>query len=353
MSSNARRGKPSRRLVTALAASALMFAAACGGDDAKPNAAGGPSKVKVYLAVPTLNTALINLVLAEDLDNKNGLEMEVTKSGAGSTNQIAALRAGEFDFVGTGTATAVDANAEGAGLMIVGGTGGLINNLVLKSDVADKLNVSPDAPVEERIKALRGLTIASSPPGSSSSATLRYLISKAGLDPDKDVEIAPVQDGSAIVAGIRAGKFDGSFFGVGVADANIADGSGKLWISLPRGDIKEFDKLVGVAIVTTQKFANEHPDEVAKFHAALSDAQEMVANDPKAAGESLRKYAFPKLGEKEFDIAWEQARTGYPAGVKFSRESWQVFVDLFQPFSKKDYSTISYEDLVAPPARAG
>ncbi|WP_181311712.1 ABC transporter substrate-binding protein [Nocardioides campestrisoli] len=339
-----------RRAGAALAVTSLLALTAACGDDSDASA-NGLQKVKVYLAVPTMNTALINLAFAENLDEKHGLDMEIVKSGAGSTNQVAALRSGQFDFAGSGTATVADANAEGAGLVIVGGTGGLINNLVLGSDVAAGLDVTADDPIEERIQALKGLTIATSGPGSSSNLSLRLILEKYGLTPDEDVTIAPVNDQSAIVAGIRRGQYDGSFYGVGVADVNVADGSGELWVSLPRGDVEEFDDVVGVVLISSDKFVEENPETVEAFHATLADAQKMVAEDPEAAGESLRKSAFPDLDEKVFEMSWEQSLGGYPEGALFTETNWNAFVDLYQPVSEKDYSQLSFADTVAEPTR--
>lgn len=353
MMSALRRRRFQPRFAALLAAATALAIGGCGQtpSDSPSEDTGDLTTVKVGLAVPTFNTALINLVIDEDMDADNGLDMQTTRSGAGSTNQIAAMRSGEYDFAGVGTATVVDANAEGADLVIVGGTGGLINNLVLNAETAESLDVDADDPVEDRIKALRGMTIATSPPGSTSNSTLRYLVSQQGLDPERDLDIVPVNDPSALVAGIRQGKFDGSFFGVGIADANIADGSGQLWLSLPRGDIEEFTDLVGVCIVTTREYAEKNPDAVEAFHASLAQAQQFVAEEPDAAGEALRANAFADLEEDVFDSAWEQARTGYPAGAVFTRANWDTYVDLFQSSTDKDLSAISYEDLVAEPAR--
>jgi NitT/TauT family transport system substrate-binding protein len=343
------------RLPVLLAAGALLLTG-CGSPDAAKGS--GPSEagesltsVRVGLAVPTFNTSLINYVLQEDLDAEHGLDMVATMGGAGSTNQVAALRSGAFDIVGAGTATVVDANAEGADLVVVGGTGGLINNIVLNSKVADGLSVGPDAPTGERIKALRGLTIATSPPGSSSNATLRYLVKEYGLDPDKDLSIVPVNDPSAIVAGIRQGRFDGSFFGVGIADVNIADGSGELWVSLPRGDVESFNDLVGVVLITTRDYLAKNPEAVAAVHASLAEAQQRVDDDPEQVGKVLHEKVFTDLDKDVFDTAWKQAQGGFPQGANFTPEGWQVYKDLFQPTSEKDFSTIRYEDLVAPSAR--
>ncbi len=351
MNARASTGSLLRRGTIGLTLPAIIALSACASERSAQEPPDDLRTVKVYVAVPTMNTALINLALAEDLGKKHGIELEVVKSGAGSTNQVAALRSGQFDFAGSGTATVADANAEGAGLVIVGGTGGLINNLVLNTDVAADLDVTADDPVEERIRALEGMTIATSGPGSTSNISLRLILEKYGLTPDEDVTIAPVNDQSAIVAGIRRGQYDGSFYGVGVADVNVADGSGELWMSLPRGDIEDFDDLVGVVLISSDTFVKENPEIVEAFHATLADAEAMVRDDPEAAGRALKESSFPDVGDEEFDLAWEQAQNGFPEGAYFTAANWETFMDLYQSSSEKDYTQLSYEETVATPAR--
>ena len=339
-----------RAAVAAAALAATLTAAGCAGSG-PAESADGLTGVRVGLAIPTMNTALINLAMAADMDEANGLDFQPTMAGAGSTNQISALLAREFEFAGVGTSTAVDAFAEGAPIQIAAGTGSLINNVVLATDVADRLGVGDTAPFAEKIEALRGLTIASSPPGSTSSSTLRYLVEQQGMDPDRDLSIVPVSDPSAIVAGIRRGQFDGSFFGTGIADSNVADGSGKLWLSLPRDNTAEFGDLVGVSMVVNKAYAESNPEVVAAFHKTMADTRELVATDPARAAEILKSDVFETLDPTVFDIAWEQARTGYPAGATFTPTQWDKYKELYGSASENDLDEVSYEDLVAPPAR--
>ncbi len=124
-----------------------------------------------------------------------------------------------------------------------------------------------------------------------------------------------------------------------------------LWISLPRGDIEEFNELIGVCIVSTREFVDNNPEIVEAFHAALAEAQEFVASDPEAAGKALHENSFANLDADVFATAWEQAQTGYPEGVLFTRENWETYLELFGDASDKDLESIVYEDFVAEPAR--
>jgi NitT/TauT family transport system substrate-binding protein len=56
---------------------------------------------------------------------------------------------------------------------------------------------------------LKGLKIGVSAPGSSTHNLVKQLLSKAGLDPDKDVAIVGVGIGAAAIAAMKSGQIDG------------------------------------------------------------------------------------------------------------------------------------------------
>ena len=177
------------------------------------------------------------------------------------------------------------------------------------------------------------------------------ILKNNGLNPDEDVTVAPVNDQSAIVAGIKRGKYDGSFYGVGIGDQAIPDGSAELWFSLANGDVDGFENMIGVVLITSSEFANENPEAVKAFHDTVADAQQMVEDDPKNAEKVLKNEVFTEMDPEVFDVSWSQAKTGYPERVYFTKDDWEHFVDTYQTSVDNDLSKIKYEDLVVPPAR--
>lgn len=320
---------------------------ACGGG-ASPSVE-GPIKVGV---VPSINTAMPNLAIDEQLGEPHEIELErTTIAGAGSTNQVAALLSGDIDIAVGGTNTVVDAVAEGADIQIIGGVAPLLFSIVLNTDVAAGLDVADNAPWKDKIRALKGLKLAVSPPGSTGNSVLRTLLADAGLDPDKDVELVPITDASAVPPGISQGSYDGSFMALGSGEVNVADGSGTLWLSLPQGEVPAFDDLVGVVSFTTTRFAEANPGVVKGVHNAFADAQQMSVDDPNKAAQVLKQSIFAELEPGVFDQIWNQAQGSYPEGMNFTRKNWQTFLDLFAEDSKKDYGSVEYADLVAEPGR--
>jgi NitT/TauT family transport system substrate-binding protein len=349
----ARRGRTSRGVALASAALLGLTLAACGSDDDTSTTPQADSVQTVKIGiVPTVNTAMAHLAVHEGLGEEFGIDLESTTiSGAGSTNQVAALLSGDLDVAIGGTNTVIDAIAEGADLKVVGGISPLNFSVVLNKKVADGLGVSVDASTEEKIQALKGLKIAASPPGSTGNSVLRTILEDAGLNPDRDVSVVPITDLGAIPAGINRGTYDASFVAVGAGEVSVASGDGVLWLSIPRGDFEVLNNFIGVVSFTSTKYAEENPELVEAAHKSFEAAQEMTSENPDEVAKILKDTIFAELDQAVFDEAWSQVQNAYPAGMDFTQDHWDTFVELFDETSDKDYASLDYEEFSTEPAR--
>src|SRR5262249_60536743 len=59
----------------------------------------------------------------------------------------------------------------------------------MNKETADKLGISVSAPLEERLKALKGLTVAGTRPGAFTYLLLVEYAKRVGLEPQKDLKI--------------------------------------------------------------------------------------------------------------------------------------------------------------------
>ncbi|MGY1722261.1 ABC transporter substrate-binding protein [Blastococcus sp. SYSU DS0533] len=359
MASTVRDVRTLRRLGVASAAVLALTLSACGGgDDEKSSADSGGQQgaqelttVKIGL-VPTVNTAMPHLAVEEHLGEEFGIDLQSTTiAGAGSTNQVAALLSGDLDVAIGGTNTVVDAIAEGADVKIIAGVGPLNFSVVLNKKVADGLDVDVEDDPEDRVKALKGLKIAVSPPGSTGNSVLRTILENAGLNPDRDVEMVPITDLGAIPAGLNSGQFDASFVAVGAGEVSVASGDAVLWLSVPKGDLEELNDFMGIVAFTSGRYAQANPDTIDAVHDTLVAAQEMTTEDPDEVAKVLKSTIFAELDQKVFDEVWSQVESAYPEGMSFTEDNWDTFVDLFDEASEKDYASLNYDDFVVKAAR--
>jgi len=349
---------PARRFTYAAAIGIVAVGAlALAGCDGSASTGGGepdsegPSTVRIGIT-PSVNNATMNLAVDAELGDEHGYTLErTTVGGAGSTNQVSALLAGDLDVAVGGTNTIIDAIAQGAELQIIAGMAPLLFSMTLSDDAADASGVDPDASIEDRVEALEGLKIAASPSGSTGNIVLRTILETYGLDPDEDVTLVPLNDLGAVPAGLMQGTFDASFAAAGTGEVAVASGDAVTWLSLPQGDIPAFEPYVGIVAYAGTDYIENNPEAIDATFAALNDAQAMTVDDPDEAGALLKESIFAEMDDAVFEETWAQVEGSYIEGSKFTEENWQTIVDLFDETSDNDYASMTYDDLVAEIAR--
>ena len=315
-------------------------AGATGGEDADlPTIVMGAPSASMSYTVPQLVESL-------ELDHEHGFEMDYRPTGTSSVNLVSGVMGGDYDFAAPAANTVLEAMREGAELEIVAGALNVASILALRPEVIEQLDVDADASAEDRIRALEGLNIVTSGEGSGNNTFLRLMVASVGMSPSEDLTITGVNDTSAIIAGLRQGQFDGAFYGSGVIENNIADGSAELWISLPRGDVPVFEDLVGMTIVTSQETAEQDPELVASVHAAMADAVAAIEERPDEVGEVLKEDWFPDLDQEVFDLAWAEAQYAYPSGATFTQANFDKLTGILSQALGNDYSDLAYDQIV-------
>jgi len=217
---------------------------------------------KVQLAVPNQGLTVLGpleLAKREGYFAEFGLEPDfpVLKGGAGCAQ---ALIAESIDFANIATMHAMKAYVQGYKLY------GIANAMLSTIfTITVKKNILPgieNKPVDERVKALKGLKIGIVSPGSGSDVYLRYICKKyAGLDPDRDIEIVAIGSETAIgLAALEKGDID-AFILVEPA-GSLAEyyGIGRIIANFARGDFPEFMNMSDSSITTRKAFAERNPE---------------------------------------------------------------------------------------------
>ena len=123
---------------------------------------------------------------------------------------------------------------------------------------------------------LKGRTILSTGKGTTPEYVLRYLLTKNGLDPDKDVKIEYYSEASEVTAQMAASKKDAIAVlpQPYVTAAQLKDSSLRVVLDLTKEWNKVCDTqlITGVTVVRTA-YAEDHPEEVIAF---LKDYQKSV-----------------------------------------------------------------------------
>jgi NitT/TauT family transport system substrate-binding protein len=207
--------------------------------------------------------------------------------------EMVAMKTGDIDVAYVGAAPVITAISQGVDAKIVAPVQINGSSLVLRSEYKYQ---SP--------KDLKGLTIATYPPGTIQDTLLREWLKKNGLNPDKDVSIRPMTAGDAITA-ISAKQVAAAFLPEPSPTVIEKQGAGHVVV---RSGQMEPNHACCVLVVSG-KLIREHPDiveQIVKTHinateynnAHMDEAAQIFSNKTSVDLDTT------KSSLKEWDGAW-------------------------------------------------
>lgn len=312
-----------------------------------------PTAVKFATSSHSMTAGPVLAALSLDTFSDNALDVEEVAMNGSSSQALAALLSGDTQFAFLGGTSAFDARAEGAPVVVLGPTATSLLTMALSTDTIDVLTedgVTPDSSIEERVDALRGLTIATSPPGSLSHTLLLTMLEQYGVA-ESDLQIVP-SDPGAMVAGIKEGLYDGVFWPVGVMEQAYADGDAGLWISFPAGDVPPIPNYMQGVVVTTEDVVSQSPEVVDAFRQSIIDANTMITGDEEeTAKEAVKAFAFDAVDQPVFDEQWSVAKGAWIPEFTVSQELFDTAKELQELTGEGDYADVTFDTLIAESAR--
>jgi NitT/TauT family transport system substrate-binding protein len=157
-----------------------------------PSQKGKLPEVRVARSVPALSFAALDLAVAMNFFEYNGVKVKFTELEAGST-ALQGLLGGSIDLVDSASVEMAASTDQGADVIALENTSMMTMQICVRKDWAAKKGVDETSDIKDRVRALKGAKIAISGPGSASDRNMRWLLKTyGGLNPDKDVDILQV-----------------------------------------------------------------------------------------------------------------------------------------------------------------
>jgi ABC-type nitrate/sulfonate/bicarbonate transport system substrate-binding protein len=213
------------------------------------------------------------------------------------------------DFVASGPSDVVMAQGRGQNVVaLTSGYRGFAASIVISKVAADKAGVSGTSPISARLKALDGLTIASTSAGSTFTVGLKTAAESAGAKVNVVYMAQP-----AMVAAFQRGIIDGFTVSAPYYVVPVTNGSGVMWVSGPKG---EFPKMSAPAnssvLMAKREFAEANPDLIKRVTAVFSDFWKAIDERPADVKAAIAKL-WPDLDAKTIDIVFEAEAPGFKA----------------------------------------
>jgi NitT/TauT family transport system substrate-binding protein len=248
--------------------SALLFGLSAASADAQP----ALEKINAIYASLAGDHAALYVAQELGLFRKYGLDVNLSYT-AGAAQVIQTMMAGENQIATAGGSGVVDADFGGADLVAVAG---MVNM------PAFYIVVQPEI---KSIQDLRGKPVGVTRFGSSTDFTMRYILKKAGLEPDKDVPLLQMGGQPELAAAIDARRIFAAPMTPPALQKTLKAGAR---VQIPPKTIGLSFPHVGIVVRKTYLAA--HRQIVKNFIAGYSEGVAMLQKDKEASKKAIAKF---------------------------------------------------------------
>jgi NitT/TauT family transport system substrate-binding protein len=265
-----------------------------------------------------------------DLYAAHGIELQKGAPIYNSGQLVQSLLQGEADIVVAGASAALAAVGQGQQVRVVGNLSSPQIQVALTStalaDLATR-GITPDSPVEAKVAALRGLSLATPASGTQSELHFRFLAAHYGLAPDRDLVLQPFSEASAIVAAAKQGGTAGI---VSVPPQTVlpeTEGWGRVFIDFAR-EAPDLVAMPGTSVVTTPRFLQQNPEAVKSFLAAMSESRTQLRAATDADATALRERFFPDMAAPTFLASFRSLEASLVAPIQVAPPQFDLMLDV-------------------------
>jgi NitT/TauT family transport system substrate-binding protein len=218
-------------------------------------------RLRISYSGPSISNALLWVSKEGKLFEKNGLDVEVIYL-AGSLGQ-SALIAGETQFAVYTGLLMTPARLQGADVtMVASFLDHLLSRLVVRPDIRSAAD-------------LRGKRLGITRFGTASDFGMRLIVSKLGLNPDRDVSILQIGDNPTRLVALQAKSIDGAIFDPPEYRKAVEAGNHVLF------NLEEtMIPYQHAGLVTTRKFISSRPDITRRVVKSIVEGAALVRKEP-------------------------------------------------------------------------
>jgi NitT/TauT family transport system substrate-binding protein len=245
-----------------------------------PGAAQELKKIKVTIPVPVI--VFYPLVVAQEQGffKKEGLDVEVISTN-GDGPDVDALISGSVQFTVSTPNRLFMAAEQGKRLLAVMNLAERMSiDCAMNKDVADRLKITASTPLDERLKLLKGLTVAGTRPGSFTYLMLVGYARRAGLVPQKDVQVIGVGGLNAMLPALENGQIAVGCTGSPMPELAVSRGKAIMFTNNAAGGDPSFNDFLYEMVYALPEYVKAEPDTTRRFLRALVAATNAVVEKP-------------------------------------------------------------------------
>jgi NitT/TauT family transport system substrate-binding protein len=237
---------------------------------------------KLRVTIPVVGMNFLPLFVAADkgMFAKEGFEVEIIPT-SGDGPDIDALIAGSVQFTISTPNRLLTSYEQGKPLLaIMNMANRMAIDCVINKDVAARLGINEQTPLLQKFKALKGLKAAGTRPGAFTYLVLVDYAKRAGLDPQKDVQLLGAGGAPAMIPAIENGAIDVACNTSPGTDLMVERGKAIMFTHNSKGADPAYDDFLFELLYVRPDYAKENPDTVRAFSRALLAAIAYIRDTP-------------------------------------------------------------------------
>jgi NitT/TauT family transport system substrate-binding protein len=245
---------------------------------------------------------------------EQGIEGEIVLLG-GANKVYSAMLSGELEISVSSSVSILKGRSSGTDLLMIGSAMNQHgSNIVVTKEWAAKHKLTNASSYQDRLKALKGITIGTASVGGGSDQLVRLLADDAGLNADRDMTLTVLAVGDTTLAAFARRRVDAITHSSPIAVKAIRDHDGMMMFHLTAGGVPAYDGFLYLAYSARQTWVDKNPELAArtirafrKAHAALTDPALRDAIKNAVHG----KY-HANIDRQLYDDAWQDYVTAFP-----------------------------------------
>ncbi|HID91069.1 TPA: ABC transporter substrate-binding protein [Candidatus Bathyarchaeota archaeon] len=284
-----------------------------------------PQKPKILYHIRIGNVPAVTytatFIAIEKFLRGEGIEAEYISFPSGGKAREA-LIAGDLDFASLSTVHVPLARIAGRPLKaILAMHSREIFTLLVRADLKDRVKGVAD---------LKGLTVGFSSPGSGSWAFAIYFLQQAGLDPERDVELLPVDGVTVMYSALKTRKVDATVSWDPLTTVAIMEGEAYPLIDLY--DPKQHEECLGKEamsqiLVTREDVIAKYPDLVRRVVRAHEKALKFIKEAPPEEVAELIAPIFEGVKEEVLIEIVRRVKAATPPDGSLSEEAYYTDIN--------------------------
>ena len=304
----------------------------------------GAEKIKVTVPVPSTTFVALYHARAAGYFTEEGLDVDIViVPGTGS---VQALFSRDSHFAlapGTHQLIAYERGQRLLAVMSILTRNSV--NIVMHKDVARERGITEKTPLADKVRALKGLKMSGFATGAFAHQVMVHYMVKAGLDPQKDVQIIGLGTAPSLLLALEKRQIDAFATGTPVPEAAAARGLGVMVVDNSAGEDPDFAEFMMDVLLMLPETVKQRPDLVRKVVRALLRSNAWLLDHPAEDALPSMKPVLGRLDDAVILSGIQKVRLGIPRDGRITEGA----VTLTQDFLRRVgaiKSVIPYEHLV-------